>query len=106
MFELKLGSGFDNMINLVALAKVSSFHVRSKKCDQNVTRPPGGSCRTSRAPMNRANWSSLNALVPYQAAAASRWATTAGDLRSELPRSRQEPQTSFRAAVKPYQDAH
>jgi hypothetical protein len=50
MFELKLGSGFDNMINLVALAKVSSFHVRSKKCDQNVTRPPGGSCRTSRAP--------------------------------------------------------
>lgn len=34
MFELKLGSGFDNVINLVALAKVISFHVRSKNCDQ------------------------------------------------------------------------
>ena len=34
MFELKLGSGFDNMINLVALAKVISFRVRSKNCEQ------------------------------------------------------------------------
>ena len=68
MFELKLESGFDNMINLVALSKVSSFHVRSKKCDQNVTRPPGG----------------LITLLQLHGERAS----TAGHLRSELPRSR------------------